>query len=356
MLTRLQLTNFRSYSYLDLELAGNVTVIFGPNAVGKTNLLESIFVMSTSKSFRAHDAELVNKVSDFYRIDARSGDQRIEVRYLQTAPKTTAKQIKIDGVRKRQTELLGMQPVTLFEPNDLLMLTGSPSLRRRYIDIVLSQIDPAYVKNLSLYNHLIKQRNSLLHRHKKIGRTTELGDQLFVYDLQLADPAHYLRQKRLELMNYLNPIISEYYSKISDQSDKIELAYNFDEKNQDDYLARLSHDQARDIAVGYTTSGPHRDDLRIFFKAQPISHVASRGEARTAVLALKLAEMDYVEMVRSIRPIFLLDDVFSELDSNRRALLVDLLERQQSVITTTDIHDIISKDYQLIDLSRAKNG
>lgn len=356
MLTQLKLTNFRSYRSLDLELDGPITVIYGPNAVGKTNLLESIFVLSTSKSFRAADNELINRGKDFYRVEAQRDNDKIELAYLHSKPASVAKRIKVNSVRRSQTQLLGLHPVTLFEPNDLMLLAGPPDLRRRYMDIILSQIDRDYVRSLSLYRHLLRQRNNLLYRNKRTGPVRDLGDQLFIYDLQLAEPAAYIRHRRAELVDFFGTVLQPHYASMSATSDKLIAKYEAGETGPDEYLAKLKADQAKDINLGHTSSGPHRDDLRVVFKSRPISYIASRGEARTAVLALKLAEMDFVSSTIGRRPIFLLDDVFSELDSSRRTLLVDLLRAQQSIITTTDIHDIMTKDYQLIDLSKLKNG
>lgn len=356
MLTRLKLTNFRSYRSLDLELDGPITVIYGPNAVGKTNLLESIFVLSTSKSFRAADSELINRGNNFYRAEALRDDDKIELTYQHGRPVSLAKRIKVNNTRRSQTELLGLHPVTLFEPNDLMLLSGSPELRRRYLDIILSQIDRDYVRSLSLYRHLLRQRNNLLYRNKRTESVHDLSDQLFIYDLQLTEPATYIRLRRAKLVDFFEKVLQSHYGSMSATTDKLLAKYEAGESSADEYLAKLKADQTRDIKLGHTSSGPHRDDLRVVFKSRPISYVASRGEARTAVLALKLAEMDFVSSVIGRRPVFLLDDVFSELDSSRRTLLVDLLRAQQSIITTTDIHDIMTKDYQLIDLSKLKNG
>lgn len=353
MIRRLNLINFRSYRTIELLIEKPLVVILGPNAVGKTNLLESIYVVTTTRSFRAKDRDMIHYGENFYRIVAgfESGNQ--EVRF-ETEGTSYRKSVLIDKSRRPQTALAGLNPVTIFEPNDMNLLLGSPEARRKYLDVILSQISPAYSRALSSFRKILKQRNSLIHRAKQGAGVSGLDDQLFVWDLQMVDPASVIIEARRDFLDCLNPLLTSYYEKISGRRDEIVLKYLPGVlADRDSYLSIIKSSFKRDIQAGYTTKGPHRDDFVAYFKEHELGKVASRGELRTIMLALKLSEMDYIELKLKKRPILLLDDVFSELDASRREFLVDNITSQQTIITTTDIDETLHHDYQLIDLSGA---
>ncbi len=350
MLTHLDLTNFRSYRNFKLEIEQPLVVIMGPNAVGKTNLLESIYVASTTHSFRAKDSEIIHFGEDFYRVVASFENIEQEIRFV-TNGDSHRKNALLSGVKKPLSSAVGINPVTIFEPNDMNLLTGPPSVRRKYLDSVLAQIDKKYLSSLSAYRKILKQRNSLLHQSRQKG-IRSLDDQLFIWDLQLVEPATYIIKSRQEFIGMIAKLMRHYYHEISGKKDDLKISYESTAmSNKSKLLHQIRDSQQKDLHAGFTTIGPHRDDFSVIFKGNNITQIASRGELRTIVLALKLAELDFIESKLAKRPILLLDDVFSELDGKRREYLVSSISGQQTIITTTDMDKNLKPTYQLIDLS-----
>lgn len=347
MLKRLHLTHFRSYDQLTLDLEGQVMVILGPNATGKTNILEAVYVAATGQSFRGDDATLTTNHHGAYRVDAQYDDETISVVFR--AEPRRQKRFLRNEVGISRHSLLGLHPVVLFEPGDLVLLSGSPSLRRHYLDMVLAQTSEAYRRSLILYRRLIKQRNALLYRNKR-STVYRLEDQLFILDTQLTEPTETLYRERRDLLTWLEPQLRTYEEHIA--RDKAKLTIQYLERSSD-MLRRLHEAHERDIAVGTTTVGPHREDWQVYRDGGLFHDTASRGENRTALLALKLCEVQYIQEQRDgITPILLLDDVFSELDESRRHLLVDVLRDVQTIITTTDIDKRLDLPAQTLDLTR----
>ncbi len=350
MIRSLSLTNFRSYKTIELNFEDNLTVISGPNAVGKTNLLESIFVASTTKSFRARDADLVNIGEEFFRVVAQFDTDLVELSLSHQAG-AQAKRLKLNGKKQSLHSLLGRNPVTLFEPHDMNLFDGSPDQRRRYIDTLLCQLSSSYMVALTAFKHILRQRNSLLHQAKLQQRRVS-EDELFVWDVQLSQPAEEVSKQRRDIIARLSPIIHDVYSDIAGAQTKLELICEPSvDLSQEHYINTLTRNHMRDAVAGFTTSGPHRDDMRLDFKTGSITSTASRGETRTIILALKLAEMRLLQESLNLKPILLLDDVFSELDAKRRKHLMELIATQQTLLTTTEVDKNISKNSYIIDLS-----
>lgn len=333
ILTRLSLTNFRSHKERIFPLDASVTLVVGPNATGKTNLLESLFVLATTKSFRARDAELVSRGQSFYRIVVEFDDgPEVAVAY-QAGPGSTEKRVHHGKRPKSLVDHLGTIRVVLFEPNDSLLIYGGPDRRRRYLDFVLTQTDKQYVKTLSTYRRVLQQRNRLLSDW--MGNTAEL----FAWNVQLAQAAADINARRRTVIDHINKLSALSYRAIAGTEEPLELTYKGIEGEGDysaTFLQLLEASLNRDIAAGFTTIGPHRDDFDIKFKHAPIATIASRGEMRTVVLALKMAELEYIQDSTGVKPLLLLDDVFSELDDSRRRYLLDTLGNYQAVITTTN--------------------
>lgn len=348
---RVELVNFRSYPEAKFEFGEGVTLIAGPNASGKTNLLEAVFMLCATKSFRASDSQLVREGQDFYRISGQSG----EVDYLltyQEKPAGNQKQAKKSGRKQTLTEYLGSLQAVLFEPNDLTLPSGSPDKRRRYLDYILCQTDKPYLKELIRYKKILKQRNSLLENFN-IGSVKQ---QIFAWDVQLAEAALAVYSRRVALVEYFNQISDDLYGQIAGKGADLSLEYiptvSGDYGNE--FMNALITNLTSDLAAGFTTIGPHREDFRIKFGDHNVTDVASRGELRTAVLVLKLAELAYTEEKSGTKPILLLDDVFSELDATRRSFLVKRLNGHQTLITTTEA-SLLSADikgYKLIETAR----
>ncbi len=332
-LTQLTLTNFRSYADHTVRLDPNATLIVGPNATGKTNLLEGLFVLATTKSFRAKDGELIRHGESFYRVAASLDDTTELTMGYQASEKGTEKRARHGGVAKSLIEHLGTVRVVLFEPGDLLLITGGPDRRRRYLDFVLTQTDKRYAKILNQYRRILQQRNFLLSAWQ--GNTSEL----FAWNVQLAQAAAEINIMRRAVVGHVNRLAADTYGAISGERENLGLLYR-GVCEEDDYpsafIRMLEANQARDVAAGFTTIGPHRDDVAISFKGAPITAVASRGEMRTVVMSLKLAELAYIKDQTGAKPLLLLDDVFSELDDFRRRHLLKTLGDYQAVITTTN--------------------
>ena len=352
VINSLKLVNFRSYKEQRFELGKGITVVVGPNASGKTNLLEAIYVLAITKSFRAKDPALVAHNQDFFRIEAASAATDLSFGYG-LIDGSLVKRVSHGGVKRSLVQHIGTVGVTLFEPNDLLLLSGAPSGRRGYLDSILSQTDREYFKTLAEYRRVLKQRNSLLDGFDE----SQIRSQIFAWDVKLTAAAAKLYEARLALIEYLNTAIPVHYGDIAGEQLDFALSYAASVDTTDyaaSFLKALETNLARDMAIGFTTIGPHREDFKVAFRNNEITNLASRGEARTAVLAMKLAEIAYMEQHLDTKPILLLDDVFSELDSSRRAFLVSRLTGYQTIITTTDADHILADiptDYKRIETS-----
>lgn len=348
MITRLNLNQFRNHKLLELPISSKLVAITGPNASGKTNILESIYVSSLTKSFRSSDAKLITHNKDFFTIDRYDDDTLTHIRYS-TQNGSNSKKVKYKNQYQPIKNIIGRNPTVLFEPNDLDLLVGLPAIRRKYLDQLLSQIDQKYLINLQKYKKLLASKNSLLKRAKKqhIGNLNEL---LFVLNIQIVEPAIYIIEARKNLIGDIEKLIVDYYQVISGNRSNIEINYLPSADTQDQLLSLIESNTSRDMIVGFCSIGPHREDFRVVFNDYNIEDNASRGEIRSLVLAFKLAELEYIEKVLHRRPTLLLDDVLSELDDDRQSHLLNNLSAQQTFITTTHLPKNIKPDYQHIKL------
>lgn len=339
-LKKLKLENFRNYKKLEIELdpAKNLNLFIGDNAQGKTNFLEAITVLSLAKSFRIpnHDA-LIMWNEDYARIVGDFDNTELEF-FVSVLPKKQ-KNLKKNGVNVQVKEFIGQLNIVLFHPEDLNILYLSPSLRRQYLNTILSQTDPLYFDALVQYNRLLKHRNKTLFL---ITENRAKKDELNIWDEKLAEYGSYIYQKRLELVQFFNKPCADNYNKIANSNENVTLSYTCSFKNphteKEDYLDALQENRESDIAYQRTRKGIHRDDLEIYFNDHNVSNFASRGEMRTLVIALKLSEIEFIEAQTGKKPILLLDDVFSELDIHRQKFLLESIQNYQSFITTTH-HD-----------------
>ncbi len=347
-LSQLSFQNFRSYTKSTFNFSPGITLIVGPNTVGKTNILEAIFVLGMGKSFRAErDLEMIKFKNEVTRIrgeaqnEAEGQTVKLEIMVTtgmvqgQPAP---SKKYLVNGVAKRQMDFIGMITSVLFAPTDLELVTDSPSLRRKYLDFVLVQADKEYRRSLSVYEKGLRQRNKLLERIRDEG----LGrGQLAFWDELLIKNGAVITYKREEFINFINYLPSEV--------GKFSLIYDKSEISSE----RLAHYSKEEVAAATTLVGPHRDDWKInknqgikesrnqgSKEELDISLFGSRGEQRMAILWLKLSELEFVTQKKGERPLLLLDDIFSELDENNRRLVMEIIPKQQTIITTTDASDI----------------
>ena len=350
--TSLSLTNFRSYRDHMVHFSPSVTIIVGPNGSGKTNLLEALYVLSQGSSFRVSDKDLIHHDATWFRLEGMHGDQRRILTY--STPKIPAKQFSIDGIKKQRLNYQQKVPVVLFEPNELRMLSGSPQRRRDYLDTLISRLWMDGGPRRSRFERALLQRNNIIKQahEQPLGA---LEDQLFVWDIKLAEYAAALVGYRLQLVAEWNARLSELYSAIAATPSTVTVQYKTESQTENYKASLLKHLAARrgsDIVRGFTSVGPHRDDITILLNGVDAAVSASRGELRTLILALKIIELTILNNVSDRRPLLLLDDVFSELDARRRQALAELARDFQTVITTTDA-DIVSgyfaKDYHMID-------
>ncbi len=349
-LRKLQLENFRNYPNYSYEFDNDkeITILLGPNGQGKTNFLEALYTLSLGKSFRTSTQEdLIEWGNEYLRcnceITTDNDTINLEVFYSK-APKQ--KNFKKNGVNLKNSEYLGNLLTVLFHPEDLNMLYLSPSLRRKYLNIILSQTDKKYLKNLSQFKKVLKQRNALLHAIRE-KFSNNLIEDLEAWDQELIEFADYILEKRKEFIKYLNKNLEKYYSQVADEKNRIEVKYD-SKTNNTAYKELIKLRRNEDIRRAETTTGPHRDDMKFFINGKEISNSASRGEYRTLLLAIKLIEIAYIKEKTGKNPVLLLDDVFSELDRKRQGHLLKSIKGCQTIITTTNI-DLIDEFEELKD-------
>jgi DNA replication and repair protein RecF len=354
--SHLNLANFRNYDSLEIDLPAGPVVLCGDNAQGKTNLLEAIYLLATSKSPRASaDRELVNWDSAgddirYTRLAAQVEDGAVttQVEIVLTGQPDIEgseqayyqKRIKVNGVSRRATDLIGVVRVVMFEPQDTDIVGGSPALRRRYLDAANSQVDSLYLRNLQQYGKILVQRNHLL---RMIREHRSGPDELAFWDEQLIEAGSYIINKRQASVDAVNAMAADIHKELTNDTENLDIEYARSVPHQQDqelkktFSERLQKARGQEIARGVSVVGPHRDDLRFFVGGINMCTYGSRGQHRTIALSLKLAQARYIEDVSGDSPILLLDDVLSELDSERRRHLLKAIQSyQQAIITATD--------------------
>ena len=362
-LSRLRLTNFRNLTHLDVGLSPGVTVYYGPNAQGKTTLLEAVYLLCIARSFRAeNEREVVNfdaaKAGEQALVDGtieKSGQRlRVIVGYQPTQrvgqdnnglTYNVRKEIRVNRLRRTAGELIGEVNAVLFSAADIDLVQGSPSGRRRFLDILLSQADPVYLKGLQRYQRVVQQRNQLL-RLLKEGRAQV--DELDYWDDELVREGAQITWRRYLGMQGLTDACVRHHEDLSGAEEKLALEYRPSvllagevgevEDNFREALAAAVH---RERARPVTAVGPHRDDFALNIDGADMGTFASRGQARTLALALRLAEAEFLALARGEGPVVLFDDALSEMDSSRRHRLLEKAMRyEQVLITTTDLEQL----------------
>jgi DNA replication and repair protein RecF len=337
MLTDLRLQHFRSYTDASFEIAPGVNIIVGPNASGKTNLLEAVLMVARGSSYRAKDGELIQHGKDWARLDANLPEGRRAVKLMQND--TISKTFEIDDRTYQRLPYQQTMPVILFEPDHLTLLSGSPDLRRNFLDDLIEQTTPGFGATRRHYKRVLSQRNSLLKKNPR-----DLREQLFVWNVRLSELGGRIARERHKLTAAFHEQASELYSALAQRQSDVVLAYTsaFDPPTYESaLLKKLESSIDLDVLRGFTAHGPHRDDIAVHIGGHPAQESASRGEARTLVLALKILELNLVESIRQTTPLLLLDDVFSELDGKRRAALTQFVQNYQTFITTTDADIVV---------------
>lgn len=345
VVTKLSVQNIRSHDSFIVDLSPNVTVITGQNGSGKTSLIEAIYIALQGSSFKGSDGDVLRKDSPWWRIDLGFEDNTRRTVKFEPTKITGRKQFVVDEKIAYRLTPKNKQPVVLFEPDDLRLLNGSPTRRRQFIDRFISQLDPLYGSTLRKYERALKQRNNLLKK------PFTNHDELFVWNIALSEYGAYIIEQRTIFIEEINSKLNDAYNEIAHSSDVVSVHYSHtsigDVKQK--LLSELHHHTERDILMGNTSVGPHRHDVIFQFNTTPALSIASRGEVRTIVLALKFLEVAIIEQITNIKPLILLDDVFSELDIERQKSLSDTIRTHQIIITSTHVMSD-SKSYQHIDL------
>lgn len=338
-LERLSLSNFRIYDQVDLSFDDGIHVIYGDNGSGKTTILEAIHYLALTKSFRTKtDKHLILNQQDMFRIQGEfrsEAGQKLKSALAYTS--STGKQLSINGQKaNRFSEYIGSVPVVLLHPADLSLSQGSPLQRRRFLDILLSQSSKLYMHHLIEYNRSLRQRNQQL-------QLASSNPQLLIpWEENLVRNGVELIQKRRETIEKLDALVKHYYGQLSENDDSVKIIYqtNVQQKGEDDlaniYRRLFEQKRPRERDTGSTELGPHRDDMLFLINGKPMKAYASQGEHKTLVIALKLAEFDYLQLQQMQPPILLFDDIFGELDANRiRMMLQQLSNIGQVFVTTT---------------------
>ena len=355
-LKTLQITGFRNIRKirLDLDEKSDICALTGPNGHGKTNILEAIFLLAISKSFRTNEnMDMIGFDDDFCSLSAsfvKDGeDISHELIITKNPPKKT---LKINGVIKKASDFIGDLNVVFFSPDDIGMIHLSPNTRRRYLDLLLSQLDRDYLEDSLNYQQAIKQRNSLL---KLISDGKANEEELEFWDAKLAEHGLRIINKRKSIVGELNSRSSEIYKKVSGEKDELTIRYETSISAEDTagYMEKLFAGRKRDIINGSSGLGPHRDDLIFLNNGHDMKSFASRGEWRSLVLTLKFTEIDLLKNKKGYYPILLLDDVFSELDDDRQKILFNMIKNSQTFITTThkEFLDVVEGEKRILEVT-----
>ncbi len=355
-LESVNLINFRNYENLKIEFDEKVNVFIGKNAQGKTNLLESIYFSCLGKSFKAcKDKELINFEKDYSVISSKFKRKYRNVNVVIKLNKSQKKSVLINGVSiKKLGELIGEINVVFFSPQELRLVKESPEERRRFMDIDISQNSKRYLYQLSRYEKILANRNKLLKLSENIQVVKETID---IWDRALISSAKIIAFERDKFVKEITPYSQKAHKYISGGEENLSLKYccgcnvKLDEKFEENFDKLLKKNLEKDFKLGYTSVGVHRDDIDIFLNGTEVKNYGSQGQQRTVALSLKLAELENMFNITGEYPILLLDDVFSELDSDRQKRLLKFVGRTQTFITCTDERDI---DCKLFYISEGK--
>lgn len=353
----IRLKNYRNYKDVNINFSGKRNILLGDNGQGKTNILEAIFLCATGRSHRtARDIELVKHEEDGFficlNINANGLSKKIEIAYKNSEKK----RIKINEIPiKKIGELIGNINVVLFSPEDLLVIKEGPSGRRRFVDITLSQLKPSYFHELQQYIKILAQRNTLL---KDIDKSKHFEETLEVWNKSLASTGSRIIRYRNEYIEKLSLKSKKYHMMLSGNSEELYLKYapnieiNKDmsvSEIEERFINKINEKKRIEIIKGMTLVGPQRDDIEVLLNGDNLKAYGSQGQQRTAVLSMKLSEIEIIKEDSGEMPILLLDDVMSELDEKRMSKLIENVGEVQTFITTTrDIVDELVDDNEIL--------
>ena len=338
---KIKINNFRNYKLEEINLNKNINIFFGDNAQGKTNIIEAIFLGGFGKSYRTtKDREMIN-------IDEKEAQVEIEYEKIDRSGKIkinlgNKKNIFINNIKiKKLSELLGIINIVIFNPDDINILKGSPQNRRRFLDIMISQLKPNYMYNLNLYAKTLEQRNNYLKQIKEENKDEKL---LEIWDEELIKYAKIIYKYRNEYINKIKEKIKKIHKELTNNKEEIEIEYITECQDEENYKRLLKERRKLDIIRGVTTKGVHRDDFVIYIDGKKLDTYGSQGQHRTAVLSLKLSELNIIKEEIGEEPILLLDDFMSELDKKRINNFINKIENTQVIITCTEKINIENKE------------
>lgn len=351
---KVKLENFRNYDNLEVEFKKDFNLIYGNNAQGKTNILEAIYLSAIGKSFQTNkDSEMIKigkekaKVEIEYETKDREGKITVEI-----ADKKT---FFINGIKQKKiSDIIGKINIVLFYPDNIDIIKGGPAERRRFLDIMISQLKPNYIHILNKYLKTLDQRNAYL---KQIKFDNKSKDMLEIWDESLSQLSYQIYTYRSEYIQKIKKKIKVIHNKITNcgqQDEKIEISFISSGKSQKDFYENLLRNRENDIRKGYTSTGSHRDDFDIYINDKKVNVYGSQGQQRTSVLSLKLTELNIIQDEIEEPPILLLDDFMSELDENRRNNLTNAIENNQVFITCTDKILVEEKNNTIYHIENAK--
>ena len=333
-----------------------INIIYGDNAQGKTNILESMYVCATSKSHRgSKDREIIRFDNDESHIKVNVKKNDMNYRIDMHLKKNKPKGIAVNGIPiKSAVELFGILNIVFFSPEDLNIIKNGPSERRRFIDMELSQLDKIYLDYLINYNKVVNQRNSLLKEYAFSGRE-DIISSLDIWDMQLVKYGNDVIKSREKFVKEINDLVKSIHTKLSGDREQLEIIYEPCVKEQD-FESELVRVRDRDLKFKCTNIGPHKDDMCFLINGMDVRKYGSQGQQRTAALSLKLAEIELVKQIIHDTPVLFLDDVLSELDSRRQNFLLDSIGNIQTMITCTGLDEFINNRFSINKIFKVVNG
>ncbi|MDE6924593.1 MAG: DNA replication/repair protein RecF [Acetatifactor sp.] len=350
----IELADYRNYNSLKLQFDKGTNILYGDNAQGKTNILEAIFVAATTKSHKgSKDKEIIHFDREEAHIRTYLEKEGVETRVDMHLRSSKSKGIAVDGQKlKKAADLLGLCNVVFFSPEDLGIIKNGPSERRRFVDMELCQLDSFYLYNLNHYNKIVNQRNKLL---KDMYMNPDLKETLSIWDMQLVSFGSKIIERRRLFADQLNEIIYEIHKKLSGDKEELKIKYEPDVEI-DEFEKKLKYSQDRDMKSKMTSVGPHRDDFSFMVGNIDIRKFGSQGQQRTAALSLKLSEIELVKKITKDTPVLLLDDVLSELDSNRQNYLLNSIGDIQTIITCTGLEEFVNNRFEINKIFKVSEG
>lgn len=337
----LRLIHIRNFEDRTVEPSGGLTFFTGPNGSGKTNLLEALYYSSVGKSFRtSNDGEII-RIGDeegtiLVTFSVHQVEQEIKIRLT----RGQGKKIFLNDTPIRRKELMGLFRTVLFTPDELQLIKGAPQLRRRFLDMEISQVSPRYYEEFLRYSRAVQQRNGALKNALATGKKPDLD----MWDMQIASGASYMVKKRMETISRMNETLMDMEQRLTNRRERLEIRYNQQGSHEprwdvEWYMEELSRRREEDERFCHTSIGPHRDDLTFLLNGMDISAYGSQGQQRTAILSMKLSEMEFIREETGEYPVLILDDIGSELDRERRkALVTFLMDKEiQTLVTGTEV-------------------